>query len=476
MPPAPTTACEAARSGIRAHRRRGERMRARHRRRPRTEQLDSKSIVWSDFVAGEATPYDDHGHGTHVASIAVGDGVGGSSPRGSEVLHPRRDSSPGRCWTPKGPVARAGSSRDPVVRRQPGRRYHLDESRLVAAIRWSDVLSLAANAAVANGKIVVVAAGNSGDAPDTIGAPGAAADAITVGAASKWSAAPGAENHTNGIYLAYFSGRGGDTFAGDMKPDIVAPGVTINAANANTSNGYIVHSGTSMATPFAAGSIALALQAAPGWTSAMRRPLSRRRPRTSARPGRIRTGERGSSTCSRSRPKPAQGLPRRRSPGTSTCRAPCRTVANRLIRSMSRPPTWASRSPPRSSSMDSARSSSRVRVLRPFVVTGSRCAALRPEWRPARHLPVHVRGLTRGGSAGRRLRLRSAGDAPCDADGRGDLSDPRLHVPRRAEQRCGWRLRARFFPPARRALPRRRPRRPRRFRSRCTSATWTTGP
>ena len=45
---------------------------------PGHEQLDSKSIVWKDFVGTAATPVDDHGHGTHVASIAVGDGVGGA--------------------------------------------------------------------------------------------------------------------------------------------------------------------------------------------------------------------------------------------------------------------------------------------------------------------------------------------------------------------------------------------------------------
>jgi serine protease AprX len=235
---------------------------------PGHEQLDSKSIVWSDFIAGEATPYDDHGHGTHVASIAVGDGVGGAQAARFGGVAPAAG-----LWAGK-VLGGDGSG---------------DESGIIAGIQWcaedpdvdvismslgtalpsdgSDVLSLAVDAAVADGKIVVAAAGNSGDAPDTLAAPGAAADAITVGAASEWSAAPGAENHSDGIYLAYFSSRGGDTFAGAMKPDIVAPGVTIEAADANTGSGYIVHSGTSMATPFAAGSIALALEAAPAWST-----------------------------------------------------------------------------------------------------------------------------------------------------------------------------------------------------------------
>jgi serine protease AprX len=235
---------------------------------PAHEQLDSKSIVWQDFVAGAATPYDDHGHGTHVASIAVGDGVGGPQAARFGGVAPEAGLWAGKVLDGQGSGTEgdivAGvdwCATDPdvdVISMSLGTTFPSD---------GSDALSLAANAAVADGKVVVVAAGNSGDAPDSIGAPGAAADAITVGAASEWSAAPGAENHSDGIYLAYFSSRGGPTFAGDMKPDIIAPGVTIDAANANTGNGYIVHSGTSMATPFAAGSIALALQAAPAWTS-----------------------------------------------------------------------------------------------------------------------------------------------------------------------------------------------------------------
>jgi serine protease AprX len=115
---------------------------------------------------------------------------------------------------------------------------------------------------------VVAAAGNWGDVPDSISSPGAASEVIAVGAASAWSAAPGADNHSDGIYLAPFSSRGGPAFASDMKPDVVAPGVNIKAANANTQTGYIRHDGTSMATPFAAGSVALALQSSPDWTPA----------------------------------------------------------------------------------------------------------------------------------------------------------------------------------------------------------------
>ncbi|MCK5623916.1 MAG: S8 family serine peptidase, partial [Alphaproteobacteria bacterium] len=65
------------------------------------------------------------------------------------------------------------------------------------------------------GKLVVVAAGNNGAAPGTIGSPGAAVRAVTVGAVAEWT--PGSPNawHSAGIYIAPFSGRGptadGDT-------------------------------------------------------------------------------------------------------------------------------------------------------------------------------------------------------------------------------------------------------------------------
>jgi serine protease AprX len=116
---------------------------------------------------------------------------------------------------------------------------------------------LAINRAVDNGIVAVVAAGNSGPRRYTIGSPGAAEKAITVGAM--------ADVGEKGFSLADFSSRG-PTADGRTKPDIAAPGVNIMAARANTTSSYISYNGTSMATPFTAGTVALMLDANPNLT------------------------------------------------------------------------------------------------------------------------------------------------------------------------------------------------------------------
>ncbi len=77
---------------------------------PHHEQLDSKSIVWHDFVGSSTTPFDDHGHGTHVASIAVGDGVGGPSAARFGGVAPAADLWVGKVLNAQDPAASRASS------------------------------------------------------------------------------------------------------------------------------------------------------------------------------------------------------------------------------------------------------------------------------------------------------------------------------------------------------------------------------
>ena len=237
---------------------------------PNHEQLDSKGpIPWMDYINGRPTPYDDQGHGTHVASIAVGDGVGPGS-----IAQLMKGVAPAAHLSAAKVLDSTGSG---------------DDSLGILGIQWcagrasvdvislslgSDVpsdgldgLSRAVDAAVLNhGKIVVAAAGNGGDLPGTITSPGSAAQAITVGATADWSSTV-PQYGAQGPFLAWFSSRG-PTLDNRTKPDIVAPGVNIGAALANSTSDYVTESGTSMATPYVSGVAALLRQKQPAWTQA----------------------------------------------------------------------------------------------------------------------------------------------------------------------------------------------------------------
>ncbi|MCZ6637751.1 MAG: S8 family serine peptidase, partial [Alphaproteobacteria bacterium] len=190
--------------------------------------------------------YDDHGHGTHVASIAAGDN--GVAPAallwGAKVL----DS------------AGSGTSGDIVAgiewcAAQPG----VDVLNLslgsFGSSDGSDPMAQAANNA-AQTKVVVLAAGNTGPGLYEISTPAAAADPITVGAVADLKSPVGGWRKG----LAVFSSRG-PTADDRTKPDIVSPGVDITAAQAG--GGLTTKSGTSMSAPFVAGVAALMLHANP---------------------------------------------------------------------------------------------------------------------------------------------------------------------------------------------------------------------
>ncbi|NJE60567.1 S8 family serine peptidase [Thermococcus sp. 21S7] len=223
--------------------------------------LKGKVVAWYDVVNGKTTPYDDNGHGTHVAGIVAGTGAVNSRyigvAPGAKLVGVKVLAADG-----SGTISDIIAGVDWVVQNKD--KYGIKVINLSLGSSQSsdgtDSLSQAVNNAWASGLVVCVAAGNSGPKTYTVGSPAAADKVITVGAVDSTDT------------IASFSSRG-PTADGRLKPEVVAPGVDIIAPRASgTSMGtpidnyYTKASGTSMATPHVAGAAALILQAHPTWS------------------------------------------------------------------------------------------------------------------------------------------------------------------------------------------------------------------
>ncbi|MFT4415044.1 S8 family peptidase [Fredinandcohnia humi] len=210
------------------------------------EQCKDFSQSKSPIVNGKCD--DKNGHGTHVAGTVLANGGAGNGIYGV--------APDAKLWAYKVLGNSGFGYSDDIAG---AIRHAADEGKkngvkvvISMSLGSSSKDSLIADAvtyAVANGALVVAAAGNDGPAPNTIGFPGGLHDVIAVAAL---------ENvQQNGSYrIADFSSRGNPTSAGDFvigerDVELSAPGRAIESTWSDGT--YNTISGTSMATPHISG-------------------------------------------------------------------------------------------------------------------------------------------------------------------------------------------------------------------------------
>ena len=222
---------------------------------------DTKVIAFYDAVNSpeltngtEIKAYDDQGHGTHCAGITAGTGAPdfqykGVAPKAQLVGVKVLDSGG------SGSFATVMAGMEWTVEKR-----HVFNIRAASmslggpgAIEWTsseeESVNRMGNEMMREGVALFIAAGNSAFSAQ-IGTPGSAEDVITVGALDKNTA------------IAVYSSQG-PTEEGRVKPNIAFVGSSVMAPDFNTGDGYTSKSGTSMATPGAAGLAALMYQANP---------------------------------------------------------------------------------------------------------------------------------------------------------------------------------------------------------------------
>jgi serine protease AprX len=243
-----------------------------------------------DFVNGHTTPYDDSGHGTHVAGIVAGNGYDSTS-NGRAGIAPNAHLVSLKVLDAydRGVISNVIAALEWAIAHKTAYNLRVINLSVGAPVRESyntDPLTLAAKRAVDAGLVVVTASGNHGKNSlgqtqyGAISAPGNAPWVITVGASSHESTVDRTDDAVAG-----FSSRGPSAIDYHAKPDLVAPGVgTVSLSNplslmyttkaASLLSGsvllaykpYLSLSGTSMSAPVVAGSVALMLQANPTLT------------------------------------------------------------------------------------------------------------------------------------------------------------------------------------------------------------------
>ncbi len=215
--------------------------------------FDNRIIYFHDYVGKKKYPYDDNGHGTHVAGIISGSG--------------KLSNGRYRGIAPKSKII----SLKILDKRGNGKMEHI-----LSALEWIRTQKEKFSIRIINisigtadsanqknkdlihaveqlwdeGFIIVTAAGNMGPQAGTITVPGCSRKVITVGASDMLEGKDGISSV-------------GPTSECICKPDLVVPGAGIISCSSIPSKAYQPKSGTSMSVPLVSGAIALLLEKDP---------------------------------------------------------------------------------------------------------------------------------------------------------------------------------------------------------------------
>jgi serine protease AprX len=247
-------------------------------------QSDGGEVYYGEYA------YDDYGHGTHVSGIIAGNGY--DSKGGRTGVAPKANIIGLKVLDGNGAgyVSDVIAALDYAVSVKDQFNIRVINLSVGAGVYESyntDPLALAARRAVDAGIVVVAASGNLGRNSEGetqyggITSPGNAPWVLTVGATSHNGTAARSDDT-----IAPFSSRGPSWIDFSAKPDLVAPGVGIESLSEPYTtlaykyssyllpgsdpflwySPYLSLSGTSMAAPVVAGTVALMFEANPNLT------------------------------------------------------------------------------------------------------------------------------------------------------------------------------------------------------------------